>query len=61
VHVHHAKGLDPFSSAVYFDGFIQVKPQHLGRDAPVAGPSTWLPRIGWRRHGLLGRDERPSS
>jgi REP element-mobilizing transposase RayT len=59
-HSPHAVGLDPLSSAVHFDGFSQTKPTRVGRDAPVAEPSTWLLRIGWRCHGLLGRDERPS-
>jgi hypothetical protein len=65
-HRHHAGVytrvvLDPLSSAAYFDGFSQRTPAHLSRDAPVAEPSTWLLRIGWRRHGLLGKDESPAS
>ena len=65
-HRHHAGVytrvvLDPLSSAAYFDGFSQRMPAHLSRDAPVAEPSTWLLRIGWRRHGLLGKDESPAS
>jgi REP element-mobilizing transposase RayT len=65
-HRHHTglprgPALDPLSSAAYFDGFSQRPPAHLHRDAPVAEPSTWLLRIGWRRHGLLGKDESPAS
>ena len=26
---------------------------------PVAAARSWLARIGWQRHGLLGLDERP--
>jgi REP element-mobilizing transposase RayT len=64
-HHHHARilrapSLDSLSSAPYFDGFGQGHPMHRGHDAPVTEPSTWLLRIGWRRHGLIGRDERPS-
>jgi hypothetical protein len=53
--------LDPFSSARYFDGFGHGVPLQLGRDSPVAEASTWLLRVGWRRHGLLGPHEVPSS
>jgi REP element-mobilizing transposase RayT len=49
---HHGAGLDPLSSAVYW---------RIRRDSPVAQASTWLLRIGWRRHGLLRRDEVPRS
>jgi putative transposase len=27
---------------------------------PVGRPQTWLGRVGWRRHGLLGLDESPA-
>lgn len=65
-HQHHAgaaraPALDPLSSAPYFDGFSDRTPAPFGRGAPVADPSTWLLRVGWRRHGLLRRDENPSS
>jgi hypothetical protein len=65
-HRHHASDqrtgeLDPLSSAIYFDGFSCRLPAHLGRESPVAEPSTWLLRIGWRHHGLLGLHESPSS
>jgi REP element-mobilizing transposase RayT len=65
-HRHHAgaaraSALDPLSSARYFDGFSHGKPARFGRNPPVAHPSTWLLRVGWRRHGLLRRDEKPSS
>src|SRR5262249_35744640 len=51
-HRHHARtlhtsGLDPLSSAAHFDGFCDTKPRH-SNDSPVAEPSTWLLRVGWR-------------
>jgi hypothetical protein len=58
---HHAATLDPLSSAAYFDGFDHRAPNHRDRDSPVTKPSTWLLRVGWRRHGLLGRHESPST
>ncbi len=69
-HVAGARGLDPCSSARWLRGWkAGVNPQRLlggngGRsigppDPPVRPPSTWLAARGWRRHGLLGADERP--
>jgi hypothetical protein len=59
--MHHATARDPLSSARYFDGFSDGKGAHRDHDSPVVQPSTWLLRIGWRRHGLLGPSEVPSS
>jgi hypothetical protein len=64
-HRHHTRGphvarLDPFSSAPHFDGFREGESAHFSRDNPTAEPRTWLLRIGWRRHGLLGRHETPA-
>ena len=58
----HFNGMDPFSSAWWFDGW-----KHDGwREGllppamrTVAEPETWLLRVGWRRHGLLAIDEVP--
>jgi REP element-mobilizing transposase RayT len=58
--IRHAPSLDPLSSAPYFDGFSQGTLTQRSHDAPIAEPSTWLLRIGWRRHGLIGREEHPS-
>ena len=47
--------IDPFSSAPFFDGFVE-RFTVRGIDItirPIAAPRTWLLRIGWRRHGLL--------
>src|SRR5262249_2662630 len=57
-HGHSGRGMDSRSSAPWFDGWsvrVSIPP---GR-APVVAPKTWLARIGWRRHGLLGRSDVP--
>jgi len=69
-------GIDPYSSAEFFDGFRDWSPgsglappfaeQPAWRtiaapdDVPVAPARSWLARVGWRRHGLLGIDEGPA-
>jgi REP element-mobilizing transposase RayT len=57
-HCEGERGLDPCSSAMYFDGWRQpvgtVPPP-----APVVRARTWLAAVGWRRHGLVAIDERP--
>jgi REP element-mobilizing transposase RayT len=60
-HFRGVGGLDPCSSARWFDGWRTV----VGADAstgwpPVAAPRTWLARIGWRRYGPIDPDEAPS-
>jgi putative transposase len=56
-------GIDPFSSAWYFDGWSseawrsEVSPP-VGL-APVAPAESWLLRIGWRRCGLIHVKEVP--
>jgi len=54
------RGLDPCSSALYFDGWRQPIEAPL-LDAPVVRARTWLAAVGWRRHGLLDVSERPRS
>src|SRR5437867_9154595 len=57
-HCEGERGLDPCSSAVYFDGWRQpVGP--VPPAPPVVRARTWLAAIGWRRLGLLDIDERP--
>jgi REP element-mobilizing transposase RayT len=55
-------GMDPFSSAWWFDGW-KDNAWREGLLAPdmrsVANAETWLLRVGWRRHGLLAIDEVP--
>jgi hypothetical protein len=63
VHLDPAfNGMDPFSSAWWFDGWKDegwrdgLKPPDM---RTVAEPTMWLLRTGWRRHGLLAIDEAP--
>ncbi len=59
-HRRDAVGLDPRSSARWFQGWRKVVPAALTR-APVVAAHTWLARVGWRRHGLLDVGEAPRS
>ena len=59
--------IDPWSSAAWFGGWAQpVRPdapwkrELLEMAKPTAAPETWLLATGWKRHGLLKFDERPS-
>jgi REP element-mobilizing transposase RayT len=71
-----ARGIDPLSSASRFDGWKPVPRERdptararfssarrctPNEGAPVWRPRTWLARAGWRRHGLIGTDECPTS
>ena len=64
-------GVDAFSSASHFDGWVNFAP---GSDLPRAGPpfhaamvrwvevsesKTWLAASGWKRSGLIRVDEAP--
>ncbi len=56
-------GIDPFSSAWYFDGWSHDG-WRRGLDPPrgepcVAPAESWLMTVGWRRHGTIGIDEVP--
>jgi hypothetical protein len=57
-HVRGARGLDPRSSARWFDGWSTTVAAAAGR-SPVASGRTWLMRVGWRVHGLIGVQETP--
>ena len=62
-HASRPMGLDPCSSASQFDGWKMPPsrappPESIERN-PVERPTTWLLRLGWKRHGLIGPDERP--
>ncbi len=62
-HASKATALDPCSSASQFDGWKMPPsrappPESIERN-PVERPTTWLLRLGWKRHGLIGPDERP--
>jgi REP element-mobilizing transposase RayT len=58
-HDRQVTGLDPCSSARWFDGWREHSPMvDLALDPPaVVAPRTWLLGAGWRRHGLLRFDE----
>jgi hypothetical protein len=57
-------GFDPYSSGPWFDGWIR-RPIRGGRvpvvpsGFPGAKARSWLLRLGWRLHGLIGLEERP--
>ena len=56
-------GVDPFSSAWYFDGWSHDR-WRRGLDPPrgepcVAPADSWLMTEGWRRHGAIGITEVP--
>jgi hypothetical protein len=58
--IQKAVGLDPASSARWFEGWKRRVPIPAGaasaaspEPAPVARARTWLLTVGWRRHGLL--------
>jgi hypothetical protein len=66
--------LDPRSSAAWLDGWQKragpwiaaLRDAALVRElpterAPVSPSSTWLGAVGWKRHGLIGPREIPSS
>ncbi|HET9954675.1 MAG TPA: hypothetical protein VFQ61_09225 [Polyangiaceae bacterium] len=52
---------DPCSSALFFDGFAEVRGTERTLDSPVIEARTWLLRAGWRRHGLISIYEAPRS
>ncbi len=52
------EGIDPCSSARWFSGWAIPPPPPID-PSPVAEPHTWLLRAGWKRRGLVQRDERP--
>jgi len=58
-HVAGARGLDPCSSASWFDGWSASPEKPTDLPSPVASPRTWLASRGWRRHGLIAVTEAP--
>jgi hypothetical protein len=58
-HIRGTSGLDPRSSALWFAGW-RTTVASPSEPPPVAKAQTWLARIGWRRHGLLGTREAPA-
>jgi hypothetical protein len=57
-HFPDAKGMDPRSSARWFDGWRRAVADPE-KPSPVARARTWLARVGWRRHGLIDVEEAP--
>jgi REP element-mobilizing transposase RayT len=57
-HVRAAAGLDPYSSARWFDGWT-IALDRVDIAPPVVAARTWLARIGWRRFGLIDPEEAP--
>jgi REP element-mobilizing transposase RayT len=56
--VPHA--IDLFTSAPWFDGFVESFTVRSLPSRPTTDASTWLLTEGWRRHGLLSIHEAPS-
>jgi putative transposase len=56
-------GPDRFTSAPWFDGFVEsITIRGLDRcPLPVVVPRTWLAGVGWRKHGRIGCEEMPRS
>jgi putative transposase len=53
-------GVDPCSSAPWFDGWQPARAPEPSRDPPlVRAPQTWLASRGWRRRGLIDPREFP--
>jgi len=55
--------VDPFSSARIFDGWLNFpeRATDYGVERPrLPAASTWLLRVGWRKHGLLDIERVPS-
>jgi REP element-mobilizing transposase RayT len=54
--------IDPHSSAPWFDGWARpiLREYRADEVAPTAPATTWLLTTGWRKHGPLAFDERPS-
>ncbi len=59
-HLRAVAGLDPCSSAPWFDGFRDAIAPPARGGLVTRPPRTWLLRVGWRRHGLLSRNEVPA-
>lgn len=57
---HYGEGLDPCSSAIWFDGFAPGRGPDPPRDpCPTSRPQTWLASVGWRKGGLIDPGEFP--
>jgi REP element-mobilizing transposase RayT len=61
--VRGAERLDPCATGFWFDGWRGPRPvwslPPADEAPPVRAARTWLLTTGWRRHGLIGFEERP--
>jgi putative transposase len=57
-HVRAAVGLDPYSSARWFDGWA-TEVARPDAPSPVVAARTWLGRVGWRRAGPIDPNDAP--
>ncbi|MBL8722509.1 MAG: transposase [Planctomycetes bacterium] len=57
------QALDVYTSAPWFDGFVESITVRgvAALPPPVAPPRTWLLTLGWRRRGLLSVHELPNT
>lgn len=58
-HERGATGIDPCSSARWFRGWIRPPVREDPDEPPVRAATTWLARVGWKRHGLLHPNDLP--
>jgi hypothetical protein len=58
-HLRGARGLDPYSSARWFNGW-KTSAVTLAVPSPLPRARTWLALRGWRRRGLIEVDELPA-
>jgi hypothetical protein len=57
------RGIDPYTSGPWFDGWKDVVAVDTGptqRVVPVVPARSWLLKDGWRRHGLIELLESPA-
>jgi hypothetical protein len=50
-HLRSPPGVDPRSSAPWFDGWAMPLPRPPNDPRPTSAPRTWLGTVGWRRAG----------
>ena len=58
-HGSQALGIDPYTSGLAFDGWRDAPMNGTGAQTAGVPARTWLLRVGWRRHGLIGIDDPP--
>jgi REP element-mobilizing transposase RayT len=54
------RGIDPCSSARWFEDWAESTAPPRDLAPPVATPRTWLLRVGWKRTGLVRPEEGPA-